>query len=505
MAHLKRNSGYCCEAERMSKLLRTLIIEDSEADAELEVLALQQGDFDPICQRVETPEELHHALNFTSWDIILSDYALPGFSGPEALEIVQSSGLDIPFIMISGTIGEEIAVTSLKSGAHDFLVKGQLARLVPAVNRELAEAKRREAARVLERKFLTTFEQVAVGIAHVSASGQGLLLNQKYCQILGYDHSELLGRTFQEVTFPDDLEVDLAQFQQLKEGKIPSYSIEKRYTRKNGSVVWVNLTVSGVWNKAFDYALVVAEDITQRKAMEQSLKEYTQRLEQSNQELEQFATIASHDLQEPLRKILVFSEMLAGTVSPEGTDYLKRLQTAVNRMQTLISDLLNLSRINRKGQPFKPIHLESLLQTVLDDLQVALKETQGQVIVESLGMIEGDESQIRQLFQNIIGNALKYHREHVPPTVRVSGRLINGGPIYEIIIEDNGIGIKEEYFSRIFEPFQRLHGVSLYPGTGMGLTICKKIVERHKGSISVTSQVGQGSQFSVIIPCAVSN
>lgn len=484
----------------MNKPLHTLIIEDSEPDAELEVLALKQGGFDPVFQRVETAAELHKALTSASWDIILSDYALPGFSGPEALEIVQSSGLDLPFIMISGTIGEEVAVTSLKAGAHDFLVKGQLTRLVPAVNRELEEVQRRQAARLLEKKFLITFEQAAVGIAHVNASGQWLLLNQKYCQILGYSSSELLGHAFQEVTYSEDLEAELSQFQRLKEGKIPAYSIEKRYIRKDGSLIWVNLTVSGVWNTAFDYALAVAEDITQRKAMEQSLKEYTQRLEQSNQELEQFATIASHDLQEPLRKILVFSEMLAGTVSPEGADYLQRLQVAVRRMQNLISDLLNLSRINRKGQPFKPIHLDPLLQMVLDDLHVALEETQGQVIVEPLGIVEGDESQIHQLLQNIIGNALKYHREHVPPAIKVSGQLMEAGKTYQITVEDNGLGIKEEYYGRIFEPFQRLHGVSLYPGTGMGLTICKKIVERHNGSISVTSQVGQGSQFRIILP-----
>lgn len=484
------------------KSLRTLIVEDSPYDAELEVEELKLGGFIPEVQRVETSEELHSALASASWDIILSDYDLPGFSGPEALEIVQSSGLDIPFIMISGAIGEEVAVNSLKAGAHDFLIKGQLTRLVPAVQRELEEAQRRKTARILERKFLATFEQAAVGIAHVDANGEWLLLNQKYCQILGYSREELIGNSFQNVTYGEDLEENIRLFQQLKEGKISVYTIEKRYIRKDRSLVWVNLTVSSVWNDArqFEYALAVAEDISQRKTMEQALKDYTQRLEQSNKELEQFATIASHDLQEPLRKIMVFSDRLSDMISPEGTDYLKRLQASVQRMQNLINDLLNLSRVNRTGQPFKVFSLNKVLKMVLEDLNIALQDTNAQVLIEPLDTVEADEGQIRQLLQNLIGNALKYHREGIPPIVKIYGQSTEDGQAYQITIEDNGIGIKEEYFERIFEPFQRLHGRSLYPGTGMGLTICKKIVERHKGKLSVFSQMGQGSRFSFTLP-----
>jgi PAS domain S-box-containing protein len=486
----------------IARQLRTLIVEDSPYDAELEVEALKQGGFEPIYQRVETSKDLHEALRAERWDIILSDYDLPGFSGPEALEILKSSGLDVPFIMISGTIGEEVAVTSLKAGAHDFLVKGQLTRLVPAVERELEEAQRRKAARSMEKKFLITFEQAAIGIAHVSATGKWLLLNQKYCQILGYPHAELQGRTLQDTIHAEDLGQVLEQFQQLQAGKITSFSLEKRCTQKDGNLVWVNLTVSGVWNELhqLDYALVVVEDITTRKAMEQALQEYTQRLEQSNRELEQFATIASHDLQEPLRKILMFSEMLANTVAPDGQDYLQRLQAAVKRMQTLITDLLNLSRVTRKGQPFKPVDLNLILQTVLDDLQLMLQETQGRVDIEQLATVEGDESQIRQLFQNLIGNALKYHKKDDLPIVKVYGQPIENGRAYQIFIEDNGIGIKEEHFERIFEPFQRLYSASLYPGTGMGLTICRKIAERHKGRLSVISEPGKGSQFRFTLP-----
>lgn len=618
-----------------TKPLRVLIIEDSPYDADLVTEELKRGGFDPIYERVESEEAMRTALISNDWDIILSDYSMPLFSGPDALEVLKESHLDIPFIMISGTVGEEVAVTSLKAGAHDFLVKGQLTRLVPAILRELEEAQRRQAARVLERKFLITFEQVAVGIAHVGASGEWLLLNQKYCQILGYSHEELIGHTFQEITYPDDLAVDLMQFQQLKAGEIESYSLEKRHTKKQGALIWVNLTVSGVFDdcRQFEYALVVMEDITHRKSMEQALKnseeryrlilaggndgiwdynlstqnafwndrfyeiigyrpeelekqgleflfsrihpedlplvrtawekslrehtpyqgecrfqqavghyihlfikgkpvldeqgqvyrvagvivnitnlkqtqqaleEYTQRLELSNKELEQFATIASHDLQEPLRKIMIFSEMLAPTVSVAGKDYFQRLQSAVTRMQTLITDLLSLSRINRKGQAFHAIDLNEAPTMVLDDLQISLEETKGQVVIEPLGRVDGDESQIHQLLQNLIGNALKYHREHIPPVIKIYGHLTEDGHSYRTTIEDNGIGIKEEYYERIFEPFQRLHGVGVYPGTGMGLSICKKIVERHNGSFSINSQPGQGSQFSFTLPISKS-
>jgi len=248
---------------------------------------------------------------------------------------------------------------------------------------------------------------------------------------------------------------------------------------------------AGLYREAQETAL-------KEQSARQELERYAKRLEASNNELEQFATIASHDLSEPLRKIQMFADVLKSKVQEDGKDYLDRMSSAACRMQVLMDDLLTLSRINRKGQPFKPVDLNEIVKTVLEDLQMMLQESRATVSLENLGTVQGDETQMRQLFQNLIGNAVKYSRVETSPVVKIYGRP--KGDHYETVIQDNGIGIKQEHTTRIFEPFQRLHGTEKYPGTGMGLAIVKKIVERHHGILTVESEFGSGSKFSVTLP-----
>ncbi|YAF95676.1 MAG: PAS domain-containing protein [Nodularia sp. CChRGM 3473] len=237
-----------------------------------------------------------------------------------------------------------------------------------------------------------------------------------------------------------------------------------------------------------------------------------QELARSNQELQQFAFIASHDLQEPLRKITTFSERLKTTcgnnLSEQGHDYLERMQNAAFRMQTLIKDLLTLSRVTTRAQPFVSVNLAQIAQEVLSDLEVSIQQTNGQVEIGDLPTIKADPLQMRQLLQNLIGNALKFHRPHVPPVVKVYSQLFHNQSdkvsvtpeTCQVIVEDNGIGFAEKFVDRIFNIFQRLHGHREYKGTGMGLAICRKIVERHHGSISAQSEPGQGTKFIVKLP-----
>lgn len=245
------------------------------------------------------------------------------------------------------------------------------------------------------------------------------------------------------------------------------------------------------------------------------LKAKTEELTRSNTELEQFAYISSHDLQEPLRKIQAFGDMLANqyrdVLGDEGRDFLQRMQGAAKRMQGLINELLNYSRITTKAQPFVQVSLDDVARHVLIDLETRIQETGGRVELQPLPTLEGDPTQMRQLLQNLIGNSLKYHRADVPPVVKVQGRLLpigdrafpsQGPPIQfcEITVEDNGIGFEQKYVDRIFAPFERLHGRGEYEGTGMGLAICRKIVERHGGTITARSVPHQGSTFLVTIP-----
>lgn len=245
------------------------------------------------------------------------------------------------------------------------------------------------------------------------------------------------------------------------------------------------------------------------------LCEKNEELVRSNQELQQFAQIASHDLQEPLRKIQTFGDRLrtkcGDALDEVGKDYLGRMQGAAERMQTLIQDLLSYARVTSKGQPFQPVDLQNIVQGVLSDLEIRLETTGGRVNLDTLPRIEADPLQMRQLFQNLIGNALKYHKPNVPPIVKVSAQHIEGNlnlspeastgeRCWQIVVEDNGIGFEQEYEERIFAMFQRLHGRGEYEGTGVGLAICRKIIERHGGTITAKGVPEQGSTFTITFP-----
>lgn len=235
---------------------------------------------------------------------------------------------------------------------------------------------------------------------------------------------------------------------------------------------------------------------------EKKLKYYAKELERSNKDLESFAGIASHDLQEPLIKILRFSELILDSdtkKSDKERDYLERMNKAAERMITLIDDLLDLSRVMSEGNPFETVNLNELVREVLDDLEIRISESKATVKLDDLPALKVDASQIRRLFQNLIGNALKFNKKGEPPRVEVTCDLSADG-YWRIRIIDNGIGFDEEHVSRIFKPFERLHGRSQYEGTGMGLAISKRIAERHGGTLSASSIKGEGSVFTISLP-----
>lgn len=239
--------------------------------------------------------------------------------------------------------------------------------------------------------------------------------------------------------------------------------------------------------------LALSNDQLERRAAE---------LARSNAELDQFASIASHDLQEPLRKVRTFTERLAETegeqLSEHGKDYLQRANHAAERMQGLVRDLLEFSRITTKPRPFTPVRLGEVVADVLEDLAVDLEESRARLDVGELPTIDADPLQMRQLMLNLIGNAIKFKREGVTPEVSIHGEVHGGQAKLEIA--DNGIGFEQQYASRIFRVFERLNGRGDYPGSGIGLALCHKIVGRHNGVISARSQPGQGATFTVLLP-----
>lgn len=236
------------------------------------------------------------------------------------------------------------------------------------------------------------------------------------------------------------------------------------------------------------------------------LRRFTQELERSNRELQDFAFVASHDLQEPLRKIQAFGDRLrskhGAALGTEGLDYLERMQRAAQRMHILINDLLTFSRVTSKAQPFVTVDLNDILRGVLSDLEIRIQQTGATVEAGVLPVLEADPLQMRQLLQNLVGNALKFHAPGASPLVRVGGAVGRDGgvPRARLTVEDNGIGFDEKYLDRIFTPFQRLHGRTEYEGTGMGLAVCRRIVERHNGTLMAESEPGRGARFIVILP-----
>ena len=264
------------ESNKSLSPLRVLLVEDSEDDAELLQRELRRV-YALSMDRVDTSQAMQRALNDQEYDIVISDHVMPKFSSTAALAVLKASGKDLPFIIVSGTIGEELAVEAMKAGASDYVLKGNLTRLLPAIEREVADARVRRRAehevKESEERFRATFSQAAVGIAQVAPDGRWLRVNLRLCDIVGYSEAELLGKSFQDITYADDLDLDLEYVRQMLAGEICSYTMEKRYLRRGGALVWVNLTVSLV--RAADgspkYFISVIEDISRRKATEAQL------------------------------------------------------------------------------------------------------------------------------------------------------------------------------------------------------------------------------------------
>ncbi len=255
-------------------------------------------------------------------------------------------------------------------------------------------------------------------------------------------------------------------------------------------------------------ALRIAHD-----ELEHRVAERTAELARSNAELEQFAYAASHDLQEPLRKIQAFGDRLRakceGSLDADGQDYLARMQAAANRMSGLINDLLTYSRVTTQAQPFRPVDLNEVAQDVLSALELEIEQSEAEVVVGDLPTVEADATQMHQLLQNLVSNALKFRRSGMKPVVRLSGRVLRAPEpeapgklceVAEITVEDNGIGFDPKFTERIFGVFQRLHSREEYAGSGIGLALCRKIVSRHGGTIEAESVPGEGARFTVRLP-----
>ena len=339
-----------------------------------------------------------------------------------------------------------------------------------------------------------------------------VMVNPQAEKLIGHTAEDLVGNRVGRI-MPEQEEMGLLDaYRSVVETGEP-FETEIRYETDDVDS-WFHIMAVSV----DDGVAVTFRDISERKEAAQAMAAANAKLERRNRALRDFAYIASHDLQEPLRKIRSFSSLVlddyAAAVDDTGRHYLERMHDAAERMSTLISDLLVYSRLTTRAQPFEPVDLTEIAKNVRTDLDLQIEDVDGTVEIGELPTVEADPTQVRQLLQNLIGNGLKFHRPDVPPRVVVrgtvepvspelqqSGRLdVSCSELCRLTVADNGIGFEESHADRIFTPFKRLHGRGEYEGTGMGLAICQRIVERHGGDISVESTPGEGTTFTVLLP-----
>ena len=381
--------------------------------------------------------------------------------------------------------------------------------LIYANARDISERKKtREALQESESRkraeaalHLTQFMVDSAGdaIFRMHDDARFLDVNEQACRTLGYEREDLLNMRVMDIGVGMTME-DFREIWDLVKGN-KSYTFETEFRRKDGSVFPVEISANYLEHDDDAYLCAFARDTTERKRAEEALAQKAEALEHSNAELQQFAYVASHDLQEPLRTISSYVQLLhkryQGQLDEDADDFIDFIVTAAEHMQALIRDLLAYSRVGRREIQRQPVDATMVLERTLAGIEAALHAAEAEVTYDALPTVKADPTQLSLLFQNLVSNGIKFHGE-AAPRVHVSAE--RDGRSWRFAVRDNGIGIKKVYQGRIFEVFRRLHSHSQYAGTGIGLAICKKIIERHGGRIWVESEVDKGATFFFTIP-----
>jgi PAS domain S-box-containing protein len=509
----------------MKPELHALIVEDSEDDAHLMVREIQRGGYTVIWERVETKADMQAALSNRSWDIILSDYSMPHFSAMSALETLKASELDIPFLVVSGTIGEETAVAALKSGAHDFLVKGKLARLVPAIERELRDAKIRRSHREAQSRYQLLVERlpIIVYLSPVDKLEDTIYVSPQIETILGYTSDEWVAdpQFWQTRIHPDDRDAVLNVVAESGLTGNPS-TMEFRMLARDGHVVWFHDQTMLIRDERGQpsYWQGIKIDITKHKQAEEEIlklnTELEQRVQTRTMELEralrakdEFLASMSHELRTPLNAILGLSESLsertAGPLNEKQERYVKTITESGHHLLSLINDILDLARIEA-GQivlNVAEVDLKQVCQAslrMINELAVRKQQRVTLEVDDAIGSIWVDERRLKQILVNLLSNAVKF-----TPADGSLGLIVRGDQQEKRVmftVWDDGIGIHQSDLARLFRPFVQLDSslAREAPGTGLGLALVAQMVRLHGGSVNVESQPGEGSRFTVTLP-----
>jgi PAS domain S-box-containing protein len=389
------------------------------------------------------------------------------------------------------------------------------------VTRDLTEKKMAEnKLRMSEERYHQMIAEVQ-DYAIILLSPEGIIENWNIGaeKIKGYKASEVVGKKFEIFYTPEDRAVNMP-YRLLNEAKENGRAAQEGWrVRKDGTRFWGSITITALHSK--DGEVIgfskVTRDLTEKKMAEEKVMAYNTELELQNSELEQFAYVASHDLQEPLRKIQTFAELIQENYEDEAfvRKYFEKLESSAHRMAELIKSLLNYSRlskdkVNGRESSLAAVDLNQLVEEVKQDFELLIEEKKAILINTPLPVIHGDKMQLGQLFSNLIGNSLKFSKTN--PMIRISSDIVNFSQVinapegladrkyYQLTFEDNGIGFEQQYDKIIFSLFQRLHGTQDYAGTGIGLALCKKIVDNHHGHITAVSAPDKGAKFYVYLP-----
>jgi PAS domain S-box-containing protein len=499
-----------------------LLVEDDAAFARLlREMFKDQGSAETVVTHVDTMRAAETKLGTGSFDIVLLDPGLPDSQGIESVKRAHAAARNVPLVVLTGRDDESLALEALQEGAQDYLIKGQIdTRGLLRFLRYGVERHAMENALFAEKeRALVTLNSIGDAVACADIRGNITFLNVVGQQLTGWSWQEAAGRPMADVIRI----VDATTREAIPDPMAAATGPETAHLAANGILIRrdgfetpIEDSVAPIHDREDQPAgsVMVFRDVSAARSSQQQLRLVSEELERSNRELQDFATIASHDLQEPLRKIRAFGDRLAehsaGVLDEDAADYLRRMTNAAGRMQTLIKDLLEYSQVTLRPEPPRPVDLGVVVSEVLGDLEERIRLTNGTVRVGPLPTILGSPFQMRQLFQNLIANALKFHPDGVAPDVQVAavahgdlrrpkGRA-DREPVWQISVRDNGIGFEEKHAERIFAPFQRLHGRQAYEGTGMGLAICRRIAAQHGGTITAHSTPGAGAAFVITLP-----
>jgi PAS domain S-box-containing protein len=503
------------EEKKKAESIRVLLVEDSSRDSELIVYELVRGGFTPDWRRIETEAAMREALEADDWDLVISDYSLPQFNGLAALGVLRSLEKDIPFIIVSGTIGEETAVEVMKAGANDYLMKNNLIRLVPAVSRELAEAKTRHERRQAE-------EIVQLHNAIVTNMMEGIQLarlddlkiiytNPRFDEMFGYRKGELIGKNVGLLNAAGEQSaegtVERISGSLMESGR---WSGELCNLKKDGTIFWTRALVSKLQHPRLgSLSITVQEDITERKRAEEALRSAKEAAEEANRAKSIFLANMSHEIRTPMNSIMGMAHLLSSTsLTEEQQQYLDLMHYSARNLQALIDDILNLShiesgKVNINETVFDPVELVEKCARLLEPAATKKglkirRELSGDVERECLG----DPMRLRQVLLELLNNAIKYTSSG-EICMRLEKTLQEDRqPFLEISVSDTGPGIPSDKLDAIFESFVQLNMTTTKEtsGTGLGLSIVRKLMELMGGSVDVRSEAGRGSVFTCTLP-----